>query len=52
MSARSRCLVLQPDFEYAGSVGGVDLCQVAVHLTFTSSAGHSLIGRRLYFTQQ
>lgn len=52
MSARSRCLVLQPDFEYSGSVGGVDLCQVAVHVTFTSSAGHCLIGRRLYFTQE
>ncbi|MBC9731447.1 IS701 family transposase [Streptomyces sp. TRM68367] len=38
--------------QYSGSVGGVDLCQVAVHLTFASSAGHCLIGRRLYFTQE
>ncbi|GGJ73093.1 hypothetical protein GCM10010121_099600 [Streptomyces brasiliensis] len=30
----------------------MDLCQAAVHLTFTSSAGHCLIGRRLYFTRQ
>jgi SRSO17 transposase len=38
--------------QYSGSVGGVDLCQVAVHLFFASSAGHCLIGRRLYFTQE
>ncbi|MFB7116269.1 transposase, partial [Streptomyces sp. NPDC056291] len=25
--------------QYSGSVGGVELCQVAVHLTFASSAG-------------
>ncbi|MEI5526274.1 hypothetical protein WB401_27225 [Streptomyces brasiliscabiei] len=28
------------------------MCQVAVHLTFASSAGHCLIGRRLRFIQQ
>ena len=38
--------------QYSGTVGGVDLCQVAVHLTFASSAGHCLIGRRLYLTQE
>ncbi|MFB7116160.1 IS701 family transposase [Streptomyces sp. NPDC056291] len=38
--------------QYSGSVGGVDLCQVAVHLTFASSAGHCLIDRRLYFTKE
>lgn len=38
--------------QYSGSVGGVDLCQVAVHLTFASSAGHCLIDRRLYLTQE
>ncbi|MFD8396747.1 IS701 family transposase [Streptomyces sp. NPDC059680] len=38
--------------QYSGSVGGVDLCQVAVHLTFATSAGHCLIGRRLYFTKE
>ncbi|WP_338677924.1 IS701 family transposase [Streptomyces sp. SCSIO 30461] len=35
--------------QYSGSLGGVDLCQVAVHLTFASPAGHCLVGRRLYF---
>ncbi|MCY0924581.1 transposase, partial [Streptomyces sp. H27-G5] len=38
--------------QYSGSVGGVDLCQVAVHLTFATSAGHCLIDRRLYFTKE
>ena len=38
--------------QYSGTVDGVDLCQVAVHLTFASTAGHCLIGRRLYFTQE
>ncbi|MGH3314441.1 MAG: transposase [Streptomyces sp.] len=37
--------------QYSGSVGGVDLCQVAVHLTFATSAGHCLIDRRLYLPQ-
>ena len=37
--------------QYSGSAGGVDLCQVAVHLTFATSAGHCLIGRRLYLTK-
>ncbi|MFK0297529.1 IS701 family transposase, partial [Streptomyces sp. NPDC090442] len=38
--------------QYSGSVGGVDLCQVAVHLTFATATGHSLIDRRLYFTKE
>ncbi|MFF7191971.1 IS701 family transposase, partial [Streptomyces sp. NPDC008222] len=38
--------------QYSGSVKGVDLCQVAVHLTFATSAGHCLIDRRLYFTRE
>ncbi|MER7577621.1 IS701 family transposase [Streptomyces sp. NPDC126514] len=38
--------------QYSGSVGGVDLCQVAVHLSFATSAGHCLVGRRLYFTRE
>ncbi|WP_316959706.1 IS701 family transposase [Streptomyces sp. TRM68367] len=37
--------------QYSGSVGGGALCQVAVHLTFATSAGHCLIDRRLYFTK-
>jgi SRSO17 transposase len=38
--------------QYSGSVGGVDLCQVAVHLTFAAAAGHCLIDRRLYVTKE
>ncbi|MEY9997054.1 SRSO17 transposase [Streptomyces sp. V4I8] len=38
--------------QYSGSVGGVDLCQVAVHLTFATATGHCLIDRRLYFTRE
>lgn len=38
--------------QYSGSVGGVDLCQVAVHLTFATASGHCLIDRRLYFTKE
>ncbi|WP_194294371.1 IS701 family transposase [Streptomyces sp. RB17] len=38
--------------QYSGSIGGVDLCQVAVHLTFAAAAGHCLIDRRLYFTKE
>ena len=37
--------------QYSGSVGGVDLGQVGVHLTFATTAGHCLIDRRLYVTQ-
>jgi SRSO17 transposase len=34
--------------QYSGSLGGVGLCQVAVHLTFASSRGHAVIDRSLY----
>ncbi|MEY9988291.1 SRSO17 transposase [Streptomyces sp. V4I8] len=34
------------------ALGGVDLCQVAVHLTFATATGHCLIDRRLYFTRE
>ncbi|WP_338900285.1 transposase [Streptomyces sp. TG1A-60] len=37
--------------QYSGSVGGVDLCQVAVPPAFATVAGHCLIDRRLYFTK-
>jgi SRSO17 transposase len=37
--------------QYSCSVGGVDLCQVAVHLTFATAAWHCLIDRRPYFTK-
>lgn len=34
--------------QYSGALGGVGLCQVAVHLTLATPAGHAVIGRRLY----
>ncbi|MFD4941424.1 IS701 family transposase [Streptomyces sp. NPDC058239] len=34
--------------QYSGALGGVGLCQVAVHLTYASSRGHALIDRELY----
>jgi SRSO17 transposase len=34
--------------QYSGTLGGVELCQVAVTLTFASGRGHALIGRALY----
>ena len=34
--------------QYSGSLGGVGLCQVAVHLSLATPAGHAVIGRRLY----
>jgi SRSO17 transposase len=32
----------------SGALGGVELCQVAVHLTLATPAGHAVIGPRLY----
>ncbi|MFI0945977.1 transposase [Streptomyces sp. NPDC021086] len=37
--------------QYSGALGGVGLCQVAVHLTYASSAGNALIDRTLYVTR-
>jgi SRSO17 transposase len=34
--------------QYSGALGGVGLCQVAVHLTLATPAGHAVIGRCLY----
>lgn len=34
--------------QYSGSLGGVGVCQVAVHLSFASSLGHTVIDRALY----
>lgn len=34
--------------QYSGALGGVGLCQVAVHLSYTTTAGHALIDRRLF----
>jgi hypothetical protein len=37
--------------QYSGSLGGVGLCQVAVHLTFATSRGHAIIDRTLYLPE-
>ncbi|MGW5434844.1 IS701 family transposase [Streptomyces sp. NPDC004059] len=34
--------------QYSGALGGVGLCQVAVHLTYASRRGHATIDRELY----
>ena len=34
--------------QYSGALGGIGLCQVAVHLSYVSADGHALIDRRLY----
>jgi SRSO17 transposase len=34
--------------QYSGSLGGIGLCQVAVHLSLVTPVGHVVIGRRLY----
>jgi SRSO17 transposase len=34
--------------QYSGALGGVGLCQVAVHLSVVTPAGHAVIGRHLY----
>lgn len=37
--------------QYSGSLGGVGLCQVAVHLTYATTRGHALIDRTLYLPE-
>ena len=37
--------------QYSGTLGGIELCQVAVTLTFASGRGHTLIDRALYLPQ-
>jgi len=37
--------------QYAGTVGGVALCQVTVTLTYATGRGHALIGRSLYLPE-
>ncbi|MFC5956275.1 IS701 family transposase [Streptomyces pratens] len=34
--------------QYSGALGGIGLCQVAVHLTYAGRHGHALIDRALY----
>jgi DDE superfamily endonuclease len=37
--------------QYSGSLGGVGVCQVAVHLSFASALGHTVIDRAVYLPQ-
>jgi SRSO17 transposase len=37
--------------QYSGALGGVGLCQVAVHLTYASRSGQALVDRALYLTR-
>ncbi|MGA5135498.1 transposase [Streptomyces olivoreticuli] len=37
--------------QYSGTLAGVGLCQVAVHLTYATPKGHTIIDRSLYLTR-
>jgi SRSO17 transposase len=37
--------------QYSGALGGVGLCQVAVHLSYATTTGHTLIDRRLFLPE-
>jgi SRSO17 transposase len=37
--------------QYSGALGGIGLCQVAVHLTYASRSGQALVDRALYLTR-
>lgn len=37
--------------QYSGALGGIGLCQVAVHLTYAGAEGNALVDRTLYFTR-
>src|SRR5215469_1442944 len=37
--------------QYSGTLGGIELCQVTVTLTFASGRGHALIDRALYLPE-
>jgi SRSO17 transposase len=37
--------------QYSGALGGIGLCQVAVHLTYAAESGHALIDRAFYLAQ-
>nr|WP_175548749.1 transposase [Mangrovactinospora gilvigrisea] len=39
-------------FQCSGALRGVALCQVAVHLTYATAAGHAIVDRRLYLPEQ
>lgn len=34
--------------QYSGSLGGVEVCEVGVHLSLATAVGHAVIDRRLY----
>jgi SRSO17 transposase len=36
--------------QYSGALGGIGVCQVAVHLTYASKSGQALVDRALYLT--
>jgi SRSO17 transposase len=38
--------------QYSGALGGVGLCQVAVHLVFATARGHAVIDRALYLPER
>ncbi|MGI5133601.1 IS701 family transposase [Streptomyces sp. CA-106110] len=38
--------------QYSGALGGLGLCQVAVHLTYASRTGHAPIDRALYLGRE
>ena len=37
--------------QYSGAIGGVGLCQVAVHLAYATVRGHAIIDRALYLPE-
>lgn len=37
--------------QYSGALGGIGLCQVAVHLTYASKSGQALVDRALYLAR-
>lgn len=39
------------DQQYSGALGRVGLCQVAVHLSYRTATGHTLIDRCLYLPE-
>ena len=37
--------------QYSGALGGIGVCQVAVHLIYASKSGQALVDRALYLTR-
>ncbi|MGI5133943.1 MULTISPECIES: IS701 family transposase [unclassified Streptomyces] len=46
--AKSSTEAVGAAYQYSGALGGVGLCQVAVHLTYATHRGHAIIDRALY----